>query len=224
MYRCILLSLMVLTSFAPGAWGQERDQPQPGRRGLSLLYETAAGVRLNSRPGSYTPLYLSWEIGPMIHLGDWSGGATFIGIVEQDGGSGRWGVRSRVRRWIGGNAHLHIGAGVLLGGASRGSYYYDHPRSHSHSQVVSWRYPGFTGLVGVGYRGVGINLEVYAIPATQHDWYSAYWDSSRTPERGFTDWGVNLGLRVSGVGAVVVTALEALALGVAWAAIAASYQ
>ena len=210
MYRCTLFSLMVLTSFAPRTWGQELDQSQPERRGLSVLYETAAGIRLNSRPGYHTPLYLSWEIGPMIHLGDWSGGATLIGIVEEDGG--RWGVRSRVRRWIGGNAHLDIGAGVLLGGASRGSYYYDH--HYSHSQVVNWSYPGFTGLVDVGYRGVGINLEVYAIPATQYD---------RT-YGGFTDWGVNLGLRVSGLGAVVVTALEALALGVAAIAISASYQ
>jgi hypothetical protein len=209
MYRCTLFSLMVLTSFAPRAWGQELDPSQSGHHGLSLLYEHAAGVRLNSRSGN-TRLYLSWEIGPMIHLGDWSGGATLIGIVEEE--SGRWGVRSRVRRWIGGNAHLDIGAGVLLGGASRGSYYYDH--HYSHSQVVNWSYPGFTGLVGVGYRGVGINLEVYAIPATQYD---------RT-YGGFTDWGVNLGLRVSGLGAVVVTALEALALGVAAIAISASYQ
>ncbi|UCG88043.1 MAG: hypothetical protein JSW71_05720, partial [Gemmatimonadota bacterium] len=95
---------------------------------------------------------------------------------------------------------------------------------HSYSQVVGWRYPGFTGLVGMGYRGVGINLEVYAIPATQYDWYSGSWESSRSPEQGFTDWGVNLGLRVSGLGAVVVTALEALALGVAAIAISASYQ
>ncbi len=223
MYRCTLLSLMVLSSIAPGAWGQERDPSQPERRGSSLLYQTAAGIRLNSRPGYHTPLYLSWEIGPMIHLGDWSGGATFIliaeewsggatflGIAEQDRGSGRWGVRSRVRRWIGGNAHLDIGAGVLLGGASRGSYYYDH--HYSHSQVVNWSYPGFTGLVGVGYRGVGINLQVYAIPATQYDWTYG----------GFTDWGVNLGLRLSGLGAVVVTALEALALGVALTAYGAS--
>jgi hypothetical protein len=206
MRRSATLIIIVLSALAAAARGQE-TAPQPsGHRGTSILYETAIGTRLNQQPDpgvSDTRWFASWDLGFMANRGDWAWGATVLANVDEDGS--RWGVRPRYRRWLGRKTALDLGAGILLGGGT-------------NYGVQS--YPGFTGLVAVSHGGwLGVSLEVQALQTSRDPGH--YYDPALGEQQvigaSSMDWGIYLGFRLNGVGALVASAAE-LVLALAAAA------
>ncbi|UCF39852.1 MAG: hypothetical protein JSW43_08900 [Gemmatimonadota bacterium] len=206
MRRSVTLILIVLSALAAAAWGQE-STPQPvGHRGVSILYEATIGTRLNRQPDpgvEDTRWFASWDLGLMAQRGDWAWGATLLAHADEDGT--RWGIRPRYRRWLGGKTTLDLGAGVLLGGGT-------------NYGVQS--YPGFTGLVALSHgRWLGVSLELHAIRTAQalSHYYDPVLGERYDAAASGVDWGVYLGFRLNGVGALVASAAE-LVLGMAAAA------
>jgi hypothetical protein len=208
MTRTLLFALVVLTTDSAVAVAQTRDTP--GHHGTDILFEAAIGARLNRQPNpgaQDAAWYVSWELGPSFNQGDWAWGATIMAAADEDGS--RWGIRPRYRRWLGPKTALNFGAGILLGGESNNA------RQH---------YPAFAGLIGLSYGSwLGVNLELHAIRNTHYS--PEYYDpmqGGRVPgtETESTDLAVMLGARVSGVGAIALSAAEAVLLVIA----AASYS
>jgi hypothetical protein len=207
MRRSAILIIIVLSALAAAARGQEAAPQPAGHRGTSILYETAIGTRLNQQPDPGVQdarWFASWDLGFMANRGDWAWGATVLASVDEDGS--RWGIRPRYRRWLGSKTALDLGAGILLGGGT-------------NYGVQS--YPGFTGLVAVSHgRWLGVSLEVQAIQ-TAHTVESGYYDpvlgDRQVIGASGIDWGIYLGFRLNGVGALVANAAQ-LALAVVAAA------
>lgn len=206
MRRSATLIIIVLTALAAAARGQETAPPPSGHRGTSILYETAIGTRLNQQPDprvTDTRWFLSWDLGFMANRGDWAWGATVLANVDEDGS--RWGIRPRYRRWLGAKTALDLGAGILLGGGSNG---------------VTQSYPGFTGLVAVSHgRWLGVSLEVQAVQTAhvESNYYDPVLGEQQVTGASGVDWGIYLGFRLNGAGALVANAAQ-LALAVVAAA------
>jgi hypothetical protein len=198
--RSVLVALAILTASSATLMAQPEASPDHGQHGASLFFEAALGARLNRQPnpGVHDARWVAtWEIGPSFNRGDWAWGAGVMVAADEDGW--RWGVRPRYRRWLSPTTALDFGAGILLDGKT--SYGEQH-------------YPGFTGLVGLSYGDwLGVNIELQAIRTSTIS-YGEY-----QPAQGIdaphvtttaTDWGLVVSFRLRGLGAILLSAAEAI--------------
>jgi hypothetical protein len=187
--RAALLSTVALAVLVQLGPAHKAAAQPAKRRGTTILYETAIGARLGRqpRPGVNDT---RWFVS--WDLGFMANRGTWAwgatAVASADEDGSRWGLRPRYRRWLGNKTALDVGAGILLGGGTNNALQ---------------DYPGFTGLVALSHgQWLGVSLEVQNVP---------------TPDASGPDWGLYLGFRVNGLGAVVASVAE-LALAVAAAA------
>ncbi len=208
MFRALLVTLVILAANSSIAFSQVHDTTTDGHHGTSVLFEATIGARLDRYPDqvSQDRGHVSWELGPSFNRGDWAWGATIMAAVDDDGP--RWGIRARYRRWLGPIAALDFGAGILLGG-----------QGGQQANYGDQHYPGFAGLIGLSYGNwLGVNLELQTIPTTRisPDYHmpsqALYVPGTRTES---TDWAWIIAARLSGSGAIALSAAEGFLLMIA---------
>jgi hypothetical protein len=191
MLRSGVIVIAALGFISQTAAGQEVEPRSVHRSGLSLLFETTIGARLNRQPNPGlvdARWYVAWDLGPMVNRGNWALGATFLLGADEDGA--RWGIRPRYRRRLGRKTALDLGAGVLLGGSSNAG--------------VIQSYPGVTALVGLQHgRWLGLSLEMQAVSTELVDY--THYDPYRVTISSGMDVAWLVSARASGLGAVVVS-------------------
>lgn len=146
MYRASLVAVgFVVWPMLARAQFCFRGRPAPHCESF-LVAEFALAHRFQS-PGSESPWVLQWEVAALVNRGDHAA----LGASVTVGGTDplRFGVKARVRYWLGSKAALDIAPGLLL-----------------HTSSASGL--GFTGHVAVSYGDwFGAGLQVETLPGSR---------------------------------------------------------
>jgi hypothetical protein len=167
-----------------------------GARECRTFWITEVGLtpRLNEAPNpNKASFYFHWDVGHMANFGNWAaGGTVFVGT--DDYGS-RYGVKGRLRRWLGPRISIDVSPGLVLGGSDR----------------YGMKFPGFTGHMALNLREwvqATAMVEVLTLdpdplrypeipPQTDTAWYAGITSGS---------YGGLIGSVVLGVAAVIAVA------------------